>query len=293
MIYNTQTYIDMVSYMRPEGSVAQKQFCQKYLEPVFGQPDQAGNYILRIGKPKVAYMSHHDTVHDKSGRQKVAIDSEFAYSVDGNCLGADCTTGIYIMLRMIQAGVEGLYIVHAAEEVGCKGSSYIATQTPEVVQGIDFAISFDRYGYNSIITHQMGMRTCSDKFADSLEFCLDLGYNCDTRGSYTDSNEYTALIPECTNISVGYFSQHTKKESQDLIFMDQVADAFINADMSSLLVDRDCTTDTPLLDDSFTDLDLEQIVAQHPKSVAKLLQSFGYSANGLREDIQEVRNYYY
>lgn len=293
MIYNTQTYIDMVSYMRPEGSVAQKQFCQKYLEPVFGQPDQAGNYILRIGKPKVAYMSHHDTVHDKSGRQKVAIDAEFAYSVDGNCLGADCTTGIYIMLRMIQAGVEGLYIVHAAEEVGCRGSGYIATQTPEVVQGIDFAISFDRYGYNSIITHQMGMRTCSDKFADSLEFCLDLGYNCDTRGSYTDSNEYTALIPECTNISVGYFSQHTKKESQDLIFMDQVADAFINADMSSLLVDRDCTTDAPLLDDSFTDLDLEQIVAQHPKSVAKLLQSFGYSANGLREDIQEVRNYYY
>ena len=297
MTYNKQTYIDMLQYKRPQDSVSQKKFCRKYLEPIFGKPDTAGNYILRIGNPKIAFMSHHDTVHKSGGYQTVEVYQDFAKVSNSDCLGADCTTGIYIMLRMIQAGVEGLYIVHASEEIGCLGSGYIARETPDVVAGIDAAISFDRYGYSSIITHQMSMRTCSDDFAYSLEQCLDLGYTTDTRGSYTDSNEYKHLIPECTNVSVGYFDQHRNIEQQDLVFMDTVADAFINADFSSLIISRKPEFDIDYSGfDSpydFEDLDLEHVVANHPKSVAKLLQSYGYSANGLLEDIQEIRNYRY
>jgi len=293
MTYTHSTYLDMLQYKRPEGSKTQRKFCQKYLEPVFGKPDAVGNYILRVGNPKIAYMSHHDTVHSGAGYQKVSIYKEFAKTANANCLGADCTTGIYIMLRMIAAGVEGLYIVHAAEEVGCKGSSYIASQTPQVVAGIDVAISFDRYGYSSIITHQCGIRTCSDAFATSLEAAVDLGYTVDTGGVYTDSNEYTHLIPECTNVSVGYFDQHRSIEQQDLRFMDEVADAFINADMSNLVIARnpvDTWSDNDY--DYFEDSDLESVVANNPKSVAKLLQSFGYTANGLLEDLNEIRTYY-
>lgn len=306
MTYNHQTYLDMLQYKRPEGSKSQRKFCQKYLEPVFGNPDKMGNYILRVGNPKISFMSHHDTVHAQAGYQKVAVYQGFAKATGSDCLGADCTTGIYIMLRMIQAGVEGLYIVHAAEEVGCKGSRYIATHTPEVVDGIDFAISFDRYGYSSVITHQCGIRTCSDAFAGSLEQAVDLGYTTDTGGVYTDSNEYTHLIPECTNVSVGYFDQHRTIEQQDLLFMDTVADAFINANFSGLIVDRS-TSDlyNYSWSDSYKnyedlagyrdyeDLDLEQVVACNPKSVAKLLQSMGYSADGLLDDLDSIRTYNY
>lgn len=290
MTYDTSTFIEMLSYRRPEGSRSQTKFCRRFLEPVFGKPDAKGNYILRIGdNPRIAYMSHHDTVHASSGRQKVVVRTEFAATTGTDCLGADCTSGIYIMLRMIDAGVEGLYIVHAAEEIGCKGSSYIATHTPDVVHGIDAAISFDRKGYGSVITHQMGSRTCSEDFALSLERAVDLGYTPDNTGSYTDSNEYAHLIPECTNVSVGYFDQHTKAEQQDLVFLERVADAFICADMSNLIIDR-----RPVDSDiNYDDYDVEQLVVNYPKSVAALLTSMGFSYSDLCEAIDDIRDYNY
>lgn len=303
MIYDRQTYIDMVRYQRPQDSKTQRKFCKRFLEPVFGKPDEVGNYILRVGNPKIAFMSHHDTVHKSSGLQVVSVVQDFATS-NSNCLGADCTTGIYIMLRMIQAGVEGLYIVHASEEIGCLGSRYIATQTPDVVHGIDVAISFDRYGYSSIITHQMGTRTCSDEFARSLELCVDLGYKIDTGGVYTDSNEYEHIIPECTNVSVGYFSQHTTNEQQDLVFMDHVADSFINADWSKLVVARDPSAQPDYnsrsmfesysySDDDFEEMDIEHLVVNNPKSVARLLRTFGYDATMLAQELDQIRTYQY
>mgnify|MGYP003625562637 CR=1 FL=1 len=276
----TSNYIEMLSYMRPEGSVAQRKFCNRFLLPVFGRPDPMGNYILKIGNPTVAFMSHHDTE---------------------DCLGADCTTGVYIMLRMIEAGVEGLYIVHTAEEVGCRGSGYIVQNTPEVVYGIQSAISFDRYGYDSIITHQSGRRTCSNKFADSLADILNLNYSQDEYGSYTDSNEYRTLIPECTNLSVGYFKQHTSKESQDLRFMEVVADACIEADWEALVIHRDpkdsgpswdifdSVYDDPYCDDTEDDEDFEMLIAENPKSVAALLKAKGYDLQELKHDLRYIR----
>jgi len=305
---STKDYIDMLSYMRPEGTKAQRKFCNRFLRPVFGEPDDRGNYILRVGNPTVAFMSHHDTVHKNGGRQNVVIDSGgFATTTTENCLGADCTTGVYIMLRMIEAGVEGLYIVHTAEEVGCRGSSYIVQHTPEVVQGISAAISFDRYGYNSIITHQSGVRTCSDTFVDSLADILNCDYKHDPYGSYTDSNEYRGIIPECTNISVGYFKQHQREESQDLDFMETVADSCINADWSKLVIARDPNKVSPEWDmfdrddsiycvdedDVDFDPDMEQLIAERPKSVAILLQSHGYDLKELEYALSFVREKHY
>ena len=55
-----RNYIDMLTYMRPEGSKYQRKFCNRYLMPVFGQPDKHGNYTHIVGdKPRVAFMAHH------------------------------------------------------------------------------------------------------------------------------------------------------------------------------------------------------------------------------------------
>jgi hypothetical protein len=58
----THKLIEMLAYKRPQGSDTQKDFCIKYLHPVFGKPDRDGNYIKSIGtKPNVAFTAHHDT----------------------------------------------------------------------------------------------------------------------------------------------------------------------------------------------------------------------------------------
>ena len=234
--------VDMIVYKRPEGSETQQQFCKRFLEPVFGKPDRHGNYIKLIGqKPNVCFTAHHDTVHKTGGMQKVSIRNDIMTlheTSNSECLGADCTSGIYLILEMIKAKVPGVYVVHAAEEIGCVGSSALVKYQPQWLGDIDAVISFDRKGQESIITHQMGMRTCSDAFAISLDKILGLNMRPDNTGSYTDSNEYAGLISECTNLSVGYLLQHTAKESQDLFFLDQLRDALISAEWDKLVFSR-------------------------------------------------------
>ncbi len=316
---------EMLSYMRPEGSSAQTRFCNRYLLPTFGTPDIFGNYVKIIGdKPPVAFMAHHDTVHKFSGKQ-IVTDAGGFFSVQGaisNCLGADCTTGVYIILKMIEAKVPGVYVVHAAEEVGCIGSAGMVAGNPDWIKHVRYAISFDRMGYSSVITHQMGRRTCSDAFADSLCDILGMSYEKDAGGVYTDSNEYRSVIPECTNISVGYFSQHTKVERQDKVFLKKLVNTLIKADWDNLVESRDPSVeeyddstwtnyrysgywsgydmeeryDSKPVDmgpikkrDNFTQFqdtrDMMDIIKESPLEIALLLRDIGYDAYDLVDEV--------
>jgi len=288
------SYFEMLRYKRPAYSKTEREFCKRFLEPVFGKPDAHGNYILKVGdNPDIAFMSHYDTVHTEGGTQKVWVAGECVMS-DSNCLGADCTTGVYIMLNMIEADVEGYYVVHAAEEEGCIGSSALVKDNPSWLLNVQYAISFDRYGYSSVVTHQMGMRTCSDLFAKSFADATGLLMQADDGGVYTDSNEYANIIPECTNISVGYFKQHTAYEYQDLEFLDKIIDHLVNADWSKLVVDRD-----PSLSDnsrfSWKDCDDEDIydfVKQHPQFITDTLIAYGFTLDVLEEEFWELNRSY-
>lgn len=291
--------VEMLTYKRPVGSLTQKEFCQRFLKPHFGMPDIHGNYTLIIGdKPKVCFTAHHDTVHKTDGMQKIIIENDIAkisIAGDSNCLGADCTTGIWLMLNMIEAKVEGIYVVHNAEESGCKGSRAMLSDYPLWLSHIDAVISFDRYGKKSIITHQMGVRTASNNFAYSLANILDLPMDPDDGGSYTDSNEYANDISECTNLSVGYLNQHTKGETQDLEFADLLSERLIAADWSKLVISRDPTVVEDLYDynrgwsttygNSSAVEDIRTIITSYPDKVAELMDSYGWTAEGLVEEI--------
>jgi len=236
--------IEMLRYKRPQGTQTQDEFCERFLEPHFGLPDRHGNYILSIGEtPTLCFASHHDTVHRTEGLQQLVVTSNVVSVADtaiSSCLGADCTTGVWLMLGMIEAGIEGVYVVHAAEEVGCVGSSALVKDNPYWLTGIDAVISFDRYGDTSVITHQMGKRTASSEFATSFADAVDLPQLiADPNGSYTDSNEYADVVSECTNISVGYYGQHGVNETQDLEFADLLMYKLCAADWSKLVIARD------------------------------------------------------
>lgn len=249
--------LEMLTYKRKEGSVGQKLFNERFIQPMMGKPDKVGNYLCQVypdgqvekfrgvihPKNKIIFMAHHDTVHRTDGMQKVFYDpaTDVAFVDHNECLGADCTTGVFLVLEMIRYKVPGIYIIHTGEECGGIGSSDIVDRNPKWLNYVDACISFDRFGTNSIITHQMGQRTCSESFADDLESILKMGLKSDSGGVYTDSYEYCELVSECTNISVGYYNQHTKKESQDVDFAIRLRDALVNADWSKIRGYRDPT----------------------------------------------------
>jgi hypothetical protein len=233
---------EMHRYCRPMGSKADEKFREEYLKPLGVEEDGKGNLIKYIGESRVLWSSHTDTVHSISGFQRIMVEKGMMLSLhresSSNCLGADCTAGVFIMREMIMAQVPGLYIFHYGEERGGIGSSFIKSKTPELLKDIDYAIAFDRYGTTSIITHQGGQRCCSDKFVKSLNKALGGGYKGDSGGSFTDTANYTGLVAECTNISVGYKSQHSRSETQDIRYLLDLRKKMLAFDESKLVKDR-------------------------------------------------------
>lgn len=276
------------------------------------------NLLVEIPKSdgtrsRVLWTAHTDTVAQQEGRQKVRVSaSHFAYlhvsEKAQGCLGADCTTGVWLMLNMILSDVPGTYAFFRAEEVGRLGSKSALSEETIDPNDFDFCISFDRHSYNSVITHQSGRRCCSDAFAKSIGEQIFQTPKLDTGGSYTDSYTFLSVIPECTNISVGYKSQHSVNEMQDLKFAEALAHVLIHIDEDKFVVKRDPTAVEPSLysqgnvyaysgysnwlpSKSSTKghagafQTMEQMVEGNPGIVADLLRQLGYDDLTLRDEI--------
>jgi hypothetical protein len=232
----------MLSTMRPANSHAVDAFVDDWILPLGAKLDYAGNAIIRIGdNSRVLWSCHTDTVHRNEGIQRVSVNGDFfkvAHGQASSCLGADCTTGVWLMREMILAGVNGLYVFHAGEEIGGIGSSWLAKNNAGLFDGIDYAIAFDRKGYDSVITHQLGGRCASDAFAASIALQLPDAYKKDDTGTFTDTANYTDLVSECTNLSVGYFAQHTAGETQSISHAIALREAMLAFDETKLVKSR-------------------------------------------------------
>ena len=236
----------MLETKRPHKSKAEKKFIADFIEPLGVERDGFGNLYKRVEGigDDVLWSIHTDTVHHSGGRQLIRKQKGMIRlnpKSKANCLGADDTAGIWLAREMIAAGKPGLYVFHRAEECGGLGSDFIATHNVELLTGIKIAIALDRKGYGDVITHQME-RGCSNAFADSLCAGLNKGHNLefspDDTGLFTDTANYFTLIPECTNISVGYFGNHSSREYQDSEFLVSLRAALIALDTSKLIVER-------------------------------------------------------
>ena len=207
---------------------------------VMTQRDKHGNYYLKIGKSKTIFACHLDTVSNIYQDVKHVIEGNIIRTNGETTLGADDKAGVCVLLYMIEEKVPGTYYFFIGEEVGCIGSKAAAAK--DDFSKYDRIISFDRKDTCSVITHQSWERCCSDDFANALsaEYCnLGLELNPDDNGVGTDSARFTGIIPECTNISVGYYDEHNFTESQDIEFLENLCVASSIIDWENLPTSRD------------------------------------------------------
>lgn len=285
-----QELFSMLATRRPAGSKTERRFIRAHLAPLGLEQDSFGNLYKRIGDAPIMWSSHTDTVHKQGGTQLLAVSDGIVSVPDkqSNCLGADCTAGVWLMMQMIRAGKPGLYIFHRAEEIGGQGSEHIATCNEALVSGIQFAIAFDRRGTQSIITHQWGGRCCSNGFARSLSAALGLGHALDDTGSFTDTANYTHLVGECTNVSVGFANEHTRRETLNLPYLYRLRDALLAFDWTQLDYQRepwdaqdDDADQEPLApwdeedERRFGHRSMAGLLRDHPNEVADWLEEYG------------------
>jgi hypothetical protein len=207
--------------------------------------DEFGNLFIKIGESDVMFTSHLDTATSALTNVVHVIEGNIIKTDGKSILGADDKAGVTVMLYMIENKIPGLYYFFLGEEVGCIGSKKVAEkQKVEKIAGINKVISFDRRGTTSIITYQSGKRCSSDKFGEALASELNkadetFSYVIDPTGVLTDSVQFISIYPECTNISVGYKSEHTFSETQDIEHLKKLANACLKVDWKSLPAERD------------------------------------------------------
>lgn len=243
----------MLSFKRPAHSSTEQAWVEQFIDPLLTHQnathscvDDYGNRWVLVGEvdTHVMFTAHTDSVHTLQGHQTVARVGRFLVLSDekSNCLGADDATGCWIMKRMIEAGVPGLYAFFRAEEVGCQGSRWALDNRPDLIKHIQACVSFDRRGTSSVITHQSWGRCCSDEFAMALAeaLCTDeLLYAPDDTGIFTDSATFMSTIAECTNISTGYDYEHSADESQDLVHLVHLTRRILQVDWQALPIERE------------------------------------------------------
>ena len=234
-----------LSVSRPDGSMEEAKFVA-WMATTFHATliDGAGNvhFDRRTNGQRSLFCCHSDSVAHRGGPNIIKHDGRF-WRACGDVLGADDGAGIALMAHMLSQGVSGYFILFRGEEVGGLGSKWLVDNMPDLLIQFDKAIAFDRAGYYDVITHQAGVRCCSDEFADALAQQLSfeesgLMFTPSDGGVYTDTAEFTSLIPECTNLSVGYFQQHTTDEHQDVEFLRSLAEVLCLVDWESLPVAR-------------------------------------------------------
>jgi len=207
--------------------------------------DATGNLHMSNVKDKThrtLFVAHVDTVHHADGINKIKMTDTVWYA-QGSQLGADDGAGVAMLMHLMHAGVPGHYVFTRGEECGGVGAKALADDD-RFLRRFDRAIAFDRRGTTSVITHQGFGRCCSDVFAEALSaqlmtHCDELMYMPDDTGVYTDTAEFTGIIPECTNISVGYQREHSHEEAQSILHLQALAEACMQVQWDELPTVRD------------------------------------------------------
>ena len=241
-----------LSTKRPHGG--NESFC-KWLRghlPKHSTVDGAGNIHvdLRGDKSRTLFVAHVDTVHWKSGNNKIKMFKD-KWCADGDALGADDGVGVAVLVNLIAHKVPGYYVFTQGEERGGIGAKYLRDHHADLLKQFDRAIAFDRKATYSVITHQSRGRCCSDEFAQSLADQLNLRgmmYAPDDTGVYTDTAEFVDVIPECTNLSAGYYNEHSDREWVDIDHVKALFDATVTLDWETLPVKREAVDEWAIVE---------------------------------------------
>lgn len=247
-----ETFLRIAMFTTPYGCEA----WSWHMIPGFLVKDSCDNISVLIRQedgslPTVMFTSHLDTACNKNEKVKFVFTinprGDKIISTNGKTiLGADDKIGAALMIKMIHAKVPGWYMFFTGEERGCIGSTHLSNRPEDWAvpyNQVKQCVSFDRYGYSDIITHQSFSRCCSDAYARALADRLQIKYRPtmgpSSEGLYTDSSQFMDLIPECTNISVGYDNHHTCKEWLNITFAEQLLRKLIKCNWETLPIKRD------------------------------------------------------
>lgn len=182
--------------------------------------DDYGNIYYLDNENAPLLSAHMDTVRKEQDFCIGAFlnESEDDRIFSGGILGGDDKCGVFIILKVLEAGRKVNFIFSRDEETGCKGIKALLKpnfeenkELADKVKNCLWCLVLDRRGNSDIICLENNYGT--KEFEEALKKISDensFGYK-GASGLCSDANTIRDFI-STANISVGYYSPHSQKE---------------------------------------------------------------------------------
>ena len=180
-----------------------KKVLASFLKKHYPKVIHTKEYIFAEGDIPIALVAHMDTVFYNQP-EEVYYDQRKSvlWSPDG--LGADDRAGIFAILQIIQSGLRPSIILTTDEERGGLGAQKLAKKECPI-PFLKYMIQLDRHGSCDCVFYD-----CAN--GDFIKFVSQYGF-IEALGSFTDISFLMPAWGICgTNLSVGYFNEHSTSE---------------------------------------------------------------------------------
>lgn len=193
-----------------------KELCALGYDPVAND-----GYVFARGEFPVLLVAHMDTVH-LTPVKEVVYDGPIISSPQG--IGGDDRCGVYIILELLKE-FDCSVVFTEDEEIGCVGAKkFVENEDIEV----NYIIEFDRRGSNDCVFY-----SCDNP--DFTNFVESTGFFKKALGSFSDICIIApALGAAAVNLSCGYYSEHSVKETINLLEMNEIIEE------AKILLDMEC-----------------------------------------------------
>ena len=176
---------------------------------------QGDDFLFYDNKSPICLVSHIDTVMPKKQKIDLLVNN-FTITNRHGVLGADDRAGVYAMLKLydickISKTPLPSMLFTSGEECGGVGAyEFCSSITKTDTEKINIFIELDRKGSNEYVYYSDTLPKKVVKYIESYGFFKNFG-------SFSDISILTekTLIPS-VNLSIGYYNQHTPKESLHL-----------------------------------------------------------------------------
>lgn len=189
---------NLVSLTQADLRTAMSVFLNKKYDKVYA----TDKFIFAVGNIPIGLVAHMDTVH-KTPVKNLYYDvkKEVLWSPDG--LGADDRAGVFIIIKLINAGFKPSIILTTDEEIGGIGATELAKY--ECPVKLKYLIQLDRRGSEDCVFYDLD----NDDFVKYIE---SFGFK-ENFGSFSDISVLCPAWEICgVNLSVGYLHEHSYSE---------------------------------------------------------------------------------
>lgn len=163
------------------------------------------DFIMAMGNIPIGLVAHMDTVF-KDSPKNIYYDREQGVIWSPEGLGADDRAGVFLILKIIQAGLRPTVIFTTDEEKGALGAEALIQKYKQVPCDLNYIIQLDRRGTNDCVFYDCD----NPNFVNYIE---GFGF-FEAAGTFSD---ISVICPEWgvagVNLSVGYEDEHSYIET--------------------------------------------------------------------------------